>query len=516
MKFSTVSFLLLASCSTGIPHEIRGDVYEVKNPFSPNAVDPEVEGVKGLQKRAIDPKGDQAIAARGDVYEVKNPFSPNAVDPEVEGVKGLQERDIDPEEQEEAELGKTLRGRAIDHENDPESAHLKPRAGGDKVKLDQVTNTRYKQPRAEIALIQAFNKYHKPLPEKLKKVAENEAALVNSKLGMKGTASATPPQYYDSQYVVPVKIGTPAQQTYLNFDTGSSDLWVFSTDTYQPDQVGHILYKPDKSKTSKRLSGQTWSIKYGDGTGASGIVYTDKVQVGNTYVNKQAVESATEVSDGIAADKFSHGIMGLAMSSLNAVRPTPQKTYFQNVQDALAVPVFTANLQKGKAGNYNFGYIDQGEYYGSIQFAKVTKNSPWWQLNIEGYRVAAGAPWHKYNYSAIVDTGTTLLLLPSYIVNFYYTKVKGAYVDQNYGVWVFPCSANLPSFYFGFGSYRGKVPGNYMNYGRLTSTVCYGGIQSSDGIGFAILGDILLKAQFVVFDLKGQRVGFANKLTVTS
>lgn len=41
---------------------------------------------------------------------------------------------------------------------------------------------------------------------------------------MKGTASATPPRYYDSQYVVPVKIGTPPQTTYLNFDTGSSDL----------------------------------------------------------------------------------------------------------------------------------------------------------------------------------------------------------------------------------------------------------------------------------------------------
>ncbi|QGI93565.1 hypothetical protein CEK26_006634 [Fusarium fujikuroi] len=510
MKFSTVSFLLLAGCSTGIPHEIRGDVYEVKNPFSPNAVDPEVEGVKGLQKRAIDPRGDQALAARGDVYEVKNPFSPNAVDPEVEGVKGLQDRDIkprdvsdndplmargdiyevknpfspnavdpevegvkglqkrdiDPEEQEEEELGKTLRGRAIDHENDPESAHLKPRAGGEKVKMDQLTNTRYKKPHAEIALIAAYNKYHKPLPPKLKKIAQHEAALINNKLGMKGTASATPPQYYDSH-------------------------WVFSTDTYQPDQAGHILYKPDKSSTSKRLNGQTWSIKYGDGTGASGIVYTDKVQVGKTYVNKQAVESATEVSDGIAADKFSHGIMGLAMSSLNTVRPTAQKTYFQNVQDNLAVPVFTANLQKGKAGNYNFGYIDQSEYYGSIQFAKVKKDSPWWQLNIEGFRVAQGAPWHKYNYSAIVDTGTTLLLLPSYLVNFYYKKVKGAYVDQDYGVWVFPCSAKLPSFYFGFGSYRGKVPGNYINYGRLTTT-------------------------FVVFDLKGQRVGFANKLTVSS
>ena len=227
-----------------------------------------------------------------------------------------------------------------------------------------------------------------------------------------------------------------------------------------------------------------------------------------------AVQSATEVSDGIAADKFSNGIMGLAMSSLNTVRPTAQKTYFDRVQNDLQVPVFTANLIKGSAGNYNFGFINQNEYYGTVGFATVTKDSPWWQIDIEGYRVAQGAPWHKWKYSAIVDTGTTLLLLPDKLVKFYYKKVKGSYIDEDYGVWVFPCTAKLPSFYFGFGKYRGKVPGNYINYGRLTQTVCYGGIQSSEGIGFAILGDILLKAQFVIFDLKQNRVGFANKNTV--
>ncbi|KAH6977916.1 aspartic peptidase domain-containing protein [Fusarium venenatum] len=478
MRFSTVSFLLLAGCSTGIPHEIRGGAHEV------NGAGGHPEKPLGrTANRSTDLQVDasRALTVRSDDYD----------DP----IDGTEEEDIDHEELEEIEMGKGLKGRAIDPETDPDSAHLKPHA--------------------EIALIHAYNKYRKPLPNaELRKIADHEQALVKNKLGLKGTAAATPPQYYDSQYVVPIQIGSPQQTTYVNFDTGSSDLWVFSTDTYQPDQAGHILYKPDNSKLCKRMNGQTWSIKYGDGTGASGIVYRDRVRVGGTYVNDMAVQSATEVSDGIAADKFAHGILGLAMSSLNTVRPIAQKTYFDRVQDALDGPIFTANLQKGMAGNYNFGYINQNEYYGSVGFAKVKKDSPWWQITVEGFRVAQGAPWHKYKYSAIVDTGTTLLLLPDYLVKFYYKKVKGAYIDNDYGVWVFPCTAKLPSFYFGFGKYRGKVPGHYINYGRLTSTVCYGGIQTSEGIGFAILGDILLKAQFVIFDLKANRVGFANKNTV--
>lgn len=154
MKFSTVSFLLLAGCSTGIPHEIR-DVHEA-------------DGTS------------RALVTRRDDYEVNDTFGHDPEDTH----DGMQELDIDPEEQEEIEMGKGLKGRAIDYENDPDSAHLKPRANGEKYTVNQLTNERFKKPHAEIALIMAYNKYRKPLPNsKLKKIADHEAALVNNKLG---------------------------------------------------------------------------------------------------------------------------------------------------------------------------------------------------------------------------------------------------------------------------------------------------------------------------------------------
>ena len=54
-----------------------------------------------------------------------------------------------------------------------------------------------------------------------------------------------------------------------------------------------------------------------------------------------------------------------------------------------------------------------------------------------------------------------------------------------------------------------------MNYAPVSdgSTTCFGGIQSDDGIGFSIFGDVFLKSQFVVFSdaSGGPQLGFAAK-----
>lgn len=303
---------------------------------------------------------------------------------------------------------------------------------------------------------------------------------------------------------------------------------MFSTELPASEQSGHTLYNP--TRTGKVDSGETWSISYGDGSGASGNVFFDTVSVGATTVTSQAVEAAESVSAQFESDTASDGLLGLAFDSINTASPNQVATFFENAIPTLAAPLFTANLKKGKPGNYNFGYIDSTEYTGGITYVAVNTGNGFWEFTGNGYAVGTGK-FVSSSIDAIADTGTTLLYLPAAAVTAYYAKVSGATNSASQGGYIFPCSATLPSITLGIGSYRAVVPGSYINYAPATGSrkslpylcyrtypdnliECFGGIQSNAGIGFSIYGDIFLKSQFVVFNgASSPKLGFAAKPT---
>lgn len=376
------------------------------------------------------------------------------------------------------------------------------------------------------ALQYAYNKFGKKID-------------VSVLAGVFGTVPTSPwPSSYDREYITSVSIGTPAQVLPMDIDTGSSDLyvssyfsilllpsyltlyrWVFSTQTPPAQVAGQKLYNASKSTSSSLLSGQTWSITYGDGSSSSGIVYNDVVTLGSLRVTTEAVEVATTVSSQFTGIAASSGLLGLAFSVLNTVRPTQQKTWFDNLKANLALPLFTANLKKGAIGTYGFGFIDNTSYTGAIGYANISLTRGFWEFASNGYQIGIGThPFVSTAIDAIADTGTSLLLLPDVITNAYWANVTGAYYEPAYGAYIFPCSSPLPAFVFGVGTYKGVVPGTYMNYGQVNPTFCFGGIQTQGTLPFSIFGDILLKAQYVIFDMGNStagvvpRIGWANKL----
>lgn len=353
-----------------------------------------------------------------------------------------------------------------------------------------------------LQMMSTYNKYAKVGAVAPATVVDAAAAAKQS-----GSVSANPEQY-DQSYLCPVSVG--GQTLNLDFDTGSADLWVFSTLTPSSQSSGHAKYNPATSGTKK--TGYTWRISYGDGSGAAGTVYSDKVVVGPVTATSQAVEAATSVSAQFTQDTDNDGLLGLAFSSINTVQPQQQTTFFDTVKSSLASPVFTADLKHAAAGSYGFGYIDSSKYTGSITYVPVSTANGFWEFTAGAYAVGTSASSGSIG-DAIADTGTSLMYLPTAAVSAYYRQVSGAQNSNNAGGYIFPCSSTLPAFKITIGGATYTIPGSYINYAPNGDGTCFGGIQSNTGIGFTILGDVFLKAVFAVFDQtqSSPRLGFAKQ-----
>lgn len=362
--------------------------------------------------------------------------------------------------------------------------------------LHQTRNANFK-PNGAAALAKAYAKFGKQIPPHIAAAAARGQAKQKR---VSGSAVANSIQG-DLEYTVPVKIGTPAQTLQLDFDTGSSDLWVFSSETPSTSSKGHSIYNPSKSSTSKKVSGATWSITYGDRSSSSGDVYTDTVSVGPLTVAKQTVESAQKVSAQFV-NGGNDGLLGLAFSTLNTVKPTKAKTWFDSIKSTLDSDLFVADLRHNAAGSYTFGAIPSGAK--NIGYTSVDKSQGFWGFSTTtDFGDASGS---------IADTGTTLLLLPDEVINNYYGNVQSAQYDNNEGGVVFDCSETLPDFHFTVGGKTITIPGSFINYGTTSGSSCFGGLQSSSGIGINIFGDIALKAAYVIFDDANNRLGWAQKV----
>jgi len=119
----------------------------------------------------------------------------------------------------------------------------------------------------------------------------------------------------NTQYFAEVEVGTPAQKFTVVPDTGSSNLWMYSSNCWAVPCFYHDKYDSSKSSSYKK-DGRAFKITYGSGS-IDGTVSQDKTVLGDATAANFAFGEVTAVS-GIAflASQLS-GILGLAYDTIS-------------------------------------------------------------------------------------------------------------------------------------------------------------------------------------------------------
>ncbi|KAG8261040.1 hypothetical protein J6590_082874 [Homalodisca vitripennis] len=241
----------------------------------------------------------------------------------------------------------------------------------------------------------------------------------------------------DMYYYGPMTVGTPPQKILVNFDTGSSDLWVPSKQICKINPSyckQHKTYNDQKSKTYKE-NGTSFSIIYGSGL-VSGFVSQDNIKLGGLPVKGQLFGEATEIASLIASGKFD-GVLGMAFTSLSSIGTDPP---FVNMikQKVVKKPVFAFYLNKNEpssdaskkqSAELVLGGVDPKHYTGDFVFTPVT-TPLYWNITIDGMYLEKKQLIG--DYPAIPDTGTTVIYGPPSAVDPINKAIGGLLVQGIY------------------------------------------------------------------------------------
>ncbi|KAI8147734.1 aspartic peptidase domain-containing protein [Fennellomyces sp. T-0311] len=351
----------------------------------------------------------------------------------------------------------------------------------------------------------------------------------------------------DVEYVGLIHIGTPPQSFKMDFDTGSSDIWVPSN---KCERCGHHpLFNESKSSTLDLSLTQydsnssmphhnttnrngTWTLQYGDGSAVQGIKAHDNISVGNLTVKGQLFGLASKVSSQFAQDPELDGIFGLGFAPLSLMGS--KKSFVENLKDQGVIKNAIASFHLGGShtgGQLMLGGVNPNLYNGNLTFVNVTEDR-YWEVPFNGIKIGnktimsggSGSSVGANQSTAIIDTGTTLIIMPPSMSRAIHMAIPGAEYNSTYG-WNVPCKHGLETsnttttatnkggeVAFRLGEH--EFPIAYSDLIREKTspdndTLCFSGIAEAP-IPMVIMGDTFLRNYYSVFDYENKRVGFAK------
>ncbi|KAF8623678.1 hypothetical protein AX17_007376 [Amanita inopinata Kibby_2008] len=294
--------------------------------------------------------------------------------------------------------------------------------------------------------------------------SENVANGAAESPGYDGVTYSQPPNSHNSigldiesqdiGYLGVVHIGTPPRPFELLMDSGSADMWV-GGEHCRGDDGGscgnHTFLGPSSSSTYHDL-GRKWSIAYGTGA-VSGEIVQDSVTVAGLNLPSMKFGVAFNESSDFTPDYIPFdGLVGLAQSKILSRQST--RTLVEALFDAGRISQIITSYKiprfaDGKRdGELTFGGMDPAKYNPTTLVTVKNKSRlGFWEAGIDSVRInGVDTGWR--NRTAILDTGTTLILAPKKDVTAIHNAIPGAKLSGK--TWTVPCTLNTTlSFTFG-------------------------------------------------------------------
>ncbi|KAI5603002.1 hypothetical protein POPTR_001G213600v4 [Populus trichocarpa] len=357
-------------------------------------------------------------------------------------------------------------------------------------------------------------------------------------------------------YYTRLQLGSPPRDFYVQIDTGSDVLWVScSSCNGCPVSSGlHIplnFFDPGSSPTASLISCSDqrcslglqssdsvcaaqnnqcgYTFQYGDGSGTSGyyvsdLLHFDTILGGSVMKNSSAPIvfgcSTLQTGDLTKPDRAVDGIFGFGQQDMSVIS--------QLASQGITPRVFSHCLKGDDSGG---GILVLGEIVEpNIVYTPLVPSQPHYNLNLQsiyvnGQTLAIDPSVFatSSNQGTIIDSGTTLAYLTeaaydpfisaitstvSPSVSPYLSKGNQCYLTSSSINDVFP----QVSLNFAGGTSMILIPQDYLiQQSSINGAALWCvGFQKIQGQEITILGDLVLKDKIFVYDIAGQRIGWAN------
>jgi len=318
--------------------------------------------------------------------------------------------------------------------------------------------------------------------------------------------------FLNAQYFSEISIGTPPQSFKVVLDTGSSNLWVPSSECGSIACYLHTKYDSSSSSTYKK-NGSSFEIRYGSGS-LSGFVSQDHVTIGDLKIKDQIFAEATEEPGLAFAFGRFDGILGLGYDTISVNKIVPP-FYSMIDQGLLDEPVFAFYLGDTSNGEEDeseaiFGGVNKDHYTGKITTIPLRRKA-YWEVDLDAITFG-DATAELENTGVILDTGTSLIALPSTLAELL-NKEIGAKKGYN-GQYTIECEKrdSLPDLTFTLSGYNFTItPRDYILEVQGSCISSFMGMDFPPPVGpLAILGDAFLRKWYSIYDLGKGTVGLAQ------